>query len=572
MDPALRLVYCQSSLLDAVQRLEVFGDSKTFVDLPLLVEPGRALAAFEALSDEEKTSRERVAALVRACFAASPDDELEPWTPDDWVAEPAALASVVGEQWRPWALDLNARWKQLGRRARQSPDFKASSLLAPPHPFVAPGGRFREVYYWDSFWIVKGLLACGMRGTAVNVADNLLCYVQTFGFVPNGGRLYYLNRSQPPLLSEIVVAILEDDFDFDFAAAASHDDDDRRRQQQRNSRGEAAASLARRAVPLLEVEYDWWMRRGEHAVELSGGHVLNRYWTASVDPRPESYREDLATAAEGGVHASLAAAAESGWDFSSRWMTDDDLSSTATDRIVPVDLNAIMLRFEANLALLHDFLDSLLGHDGAAGTCWRRAQQQQNTEDRREEPSFSSEARESSSSSSSSRRFRRAGAARRKAIEALLWRDGCWTDLGGRPGRTYASDFVMLWAGGGDDLDDAAQAQVLAKLLPLVQRGGVLTSLVDSGQQWDQPNAWPPLQYFIIRGLQRLRAPAAHDLARTLRSRWLDSNYRAWAATGAMFEKLDAFRPGVGGGGGEYEPQLGFGWTNGVVLDLLTHD
>jgi len=76
---------------------------------------------------------------------------------------------------------------------------------------VIPGGRFRESYYWDSYWIVLGLLACDMKETARGLVQNLLDDVANFGFVPNGGRIYYLNRSQPPLLSEMVVTLLEAD-------------------------------------------------------------------------------------------------------------------------------------------------------------------------------------------------------------------------------------------------------------------------------------------------------------------------------------------------------------------------
>jgi len=108
---------------------------------------------------------------------------------------------------------LNKFWKELVRKV---PDdvFDAPqrfSILRKKHPFVVPGGRFRESYYWDSYWIVLGLLACDMTLTAKGLVQNLLDDVSTYGFVPNGGRIYYLNRSQPPLLSDMVVALLEAD-------------------------------------------------------------------------------------------------------------------------------------------------------------------------------------------------------------------------------------------------------------------------------------------------------------------------------------------------------------------------
>ena len=79
------------------------------------------------------------------------------------------------------------------------------SLLYQENTIIVPGGRFRESYYWDSYWINKGLLVSGMTTTANGVVNNLLTQVKTYGFVPNGGRDYYLNRSQPPFLSDMVV-------------------------------------------------------------------------------------------------------------------------------------------------------------------------------------------------------------------------------------------------------------------------------------------------------------------------------------------------------------------------------
>ena len=70
-----------------------------------------------------------------------------------------------------------------------------------------PGGRFAETYYWDSYWIVQGLLVCGMAETARGMVLNALHQVREHGLVPNGARVYYLNRSQPPLLSDMVMAL-----------------------------------------------------------------------------------------------------------------------------------------------------------------------------------------------------------------------------------------------------------------------------------------------------------------------------------------------------------------------------
>ena len=95
--------------------------------------------------------------------------------------------------------------------------------------------------------------------------------------------------------------------------------------------------------------------------------------------------------------------------------------------------------------------------------------------------------------------------------------------------------------------------------------GGFVTTLISSGQQWDAPNGWPPLEWLAIEGIRRYGRAALADSAR---DRWLDLNRRTWRATGRMMEKYDVADPNRQAGGGEYPTQDGFGWTNGVALAL----
>jgi len=103
----------------------------------------------------------------------------------------------------------------------------------------------------------------------------------------------------------------------------------------------------------------------------------------------------------------------------------------------------------------------------------------------------------------------------------------------------------------------------------LIQIGGVLTTTAISSQQWDAPNAWPPLQLLLIEGLIATGLNDARLTAETLEKDWLATNYKAYNSSGYMYEKYNAFEFGVGGGGGEYKPQQGFGWSNGVALVML---
>jgi len=151
---------------------------------------------------------------------------------------------------------------------------------------------------------------------------------------------------------------------------------------------------------------------------------------------------------------------------------------------------------------------------------------------------------------------------------------GRWHDVdivsGERAPHVSLASFSPLWAGAHDNAE-AAAAVVALQGSGLLQAGGAATTLEATGQQWDWPNAWPPLQQMVVEGLTACGVAGAAELAHDLASRWLSSNHIGWVRDGAMHEKYDATRPGERGGGGEYEPQVGFGWTNGVVLWLLAH-
>lgn len=472
------------------------------------------------------------------------------------------FARIANSSVRAWAGSVNQLWKELGRQV--APEVKEHperhTLVALKHPVVVPGGRFRETYYWDTYWIVRGLLACGMKDTAKGLVQNLLDEVEAFGFVPNGGRAYYLSRSQPPFLSDMVAAV---------AAATC--------QQQQSVRVGAVdisvttvgsdctadgadfdEDFLRPAFATLEKEYAFWMEGGEfgHAVNISVGgdsttvHTLNRFVSDWPLPRPESFLEDEATVADAGFTTAsaegrallrnIAAGAETGWDFSSRWFGDGEhLSTIRTSGLAPVDLNSVLCRVERNLAALA----SQLGDTAASA------------------------------------RYSAAATRRIAAMDALMWDEdnAQWFDLvlsTGAPNprrEETLSNFSPLWARAYDSTNTTRSHAVVDALerSGLLQPGGSATTTLNTEQQWDWPNAWAPLQQMLIEGLDGIGGQRASGLAKTLAREWLYTNYAAFQSDGFMFEKYDATRPGVGGGGGEYVPQRGFGWTNGVVLQLL---
>ena len=132
--------------------------------------------------------------------------DLQHSEPVDFEPNPTFTQKISSPGLREFGYFIHSIWPQLFRRVdpQVREHQQRHSLLALPHPIVVPGGRFRESYYWDSYWIVEGLLVSGLTSSARGVIKNLLSYIESFGFVPNGGRCYYMDRSQPPMLSEMV--------------------------------------------------------------------------------------------------------------------------------------------------------------------------------------------------------------------------------------------------------------------------------------------------------------------------------------------------------------------------------
>ena len=172
-------------LLSALNRL--YDDPKDAVDAPLACDQKQAHQRWENLG--AKPNRERIQNFAQNTFLP-PGSDLQPWYPSDHSHFPALLSHLDNDQIRKWASHLNDSWLELGRQPSeltlQFPE--RSTLLSVPHPFIIPGGRFREAYYWDSYWVVLGLIACDMLETSHNIVNNLLHCVDKYGFVPNGLR------------------------------------------------------------------------------------------------------------------------------------------------------------------------------------------------------------------------------------------------------------------------------------------------------------------------------------------------------------------------------------------------
>ncbi|XP_037534243.1 trehalase [Nematolebias whitei] len=516
-------IYCSGSILHQIQMAKLFDDDKYFVDMKLRSAPGElVLSAFQNLSNAFPNGTvppTKLQEFLDANFE-KPGTEFESWTPPDWHDKPKFLNGIADNELRVWGGKIHDLWKVLGRKILSSvkdhPELY--SQIYTPYPVVVPGGRFRELYYWDSYWVINGLLLSEMTNTTRGMIQNFLYLVNRYGFIPNGGRIYYERRSQPPFLTLMVESYYEATKDKEFL---------------------------REALPVLEKEYQFWMQTRSVAVKINGSsHVLNRFYVQAGSPRPESYSDDLELA-EGladehkeQLWMDLKAGAESGWDFTSRWYINGSgtLRETRTSQILPSDLNALLCRNERTLASFH----RLLGDGDSAA------------------------------------RYQQAAARRTAAMEALLWdaEKGAWFDYNllthSKQPEFYPSNLAPVWAQCYSEPGMADEAvRYLKGSGALEFPNGVPTSLRDSGQQWDYPNAWPPLQHMLIEGLSKLPSTEAKELAFSLAQRWIRTNWLAYVKYDAMFEKYDVNGDGKPGGGGEYEVQLGFGWTNGVALQLL---
>lgn len=521
-------IYCFGQLLHVVQMASIYPDSKTFVDMRMKYSPNETLRLFDEMMKrtDNKPSKADVEAFINHTFDPA-GSEFEEWDPDDWIAKPNFLEKIADPELREWASQLNALWKFLGRKmnddVRVNPD--QYSIIYVPHPVIVPGGRFREFYYWDSYWIIRGLILSEMYSTVRGMLENFLSIVETYGFIPNGGRIYYAMRSQPPLLIPMMKSYLDVSQDTQFL---------------------------RDSINTLEKEFNFWLTNHTVQVEKDGKHyTLAIYKDASSGPRPESYREDIISAqifkteAEKESHyAELKSAAESGWDFSSRWFilngtNKGNITHLNVRSIIPVDLNAIIYW---NAITMSGFFKEL-GNIQKAVKYEDLAKQWL------------------------------------EAVTEILWHEevGVWLDydLMNEMKRDYfyPTNIAPLWTNCYDrekrEYFVSKVMKYLEKTQIMINLGGIPTTLEHTGEQWDYPNAWPPLQYIMIVGLHQTGDNWAQDLAFEITEKWVRSNYKAYNESNAMYEKYDATVPGGHGGGGEYEVQLGFGWTNGVIMELL---
>ena len=483
-------------LFEAVQLGRLYSDSKTFVDAVPRSDPAAIRAEYQEAKGRNGFDLKE---FVDRHFDLPRIKDTRSGTKSE-----VGISEHVSDLW-----DVLTR--EADERAQHS------SLIPLPHPYVVPGGRFREIYYWDSYFTMLGLAEAGHVARIRDMVDNFAWLIDQVGFIPNGNRNYFCSRSQPPYFSLMV----------ELLAQVSND-----------------PGLPAKYQPQLLREYGFWMSGADsigpdaaahRRVVAAEGALLNRYWDDTAEPRQESYAEDIELSSSSSrepaeLFRNLRAGCESGWDFGSRWLADDDsLAGIRTTRIVPVDLNTLLLN-----------LERLIARNFEVGDDKRRAAE------------FDERAR-----------------GRERMLQTLffdedqgLFTDLTLPDLRPSPKLSIAAAYPMAFGIATDEQGRRVAERLEADFLAA---GGWVTTLRHTGQQWDAPNGWAPSQWTVYEALTRYgHAKLAREGAR----RWIDTVVRVYGDSGRLLEKYDVISPGLAGKGGEYAVQDGFGWTNGIFLRL----
>lgn len=487
------------ALFEQIQLNKVFPDGKTFVDCTPKFTTGEIMANYAA----EK---------IKADF------DLTDFVSKHFEKPKQYASGFKADTSKSVVEHIHSLWPIL---TRQPDSANPGSLISLPNSYIVPGGRFGEIYYWDSYFTMLGLQVAGKTDMIENMVDNFAYIIDKVGFIPNGNRTYFLTRSQPPFFARMVQILAE-------------------------QKGE---NTYIKYLPQLTKEYNYWMEGSEKldanntihkkVVALPNGAILNRYWDKGDFPRAESYREDVETIEkserpEKQVYSDLRAACESGWDFSSRWFKDPQkISTIQTTHIIPVDLNALLYNLEMVLAQGN----SLQGNQETANLFTQKA------------------------------------GLRKEALLNICWDNDMgyfqdynfvaqkFTDIPSLAGM-YPLTFKMATP---DQAEKAGKIIQDKFLMP----GGVVSTLIDNGQQWDYPNGWAPLQWMTIEGLRNYNN---NDLANIIKNRWVNLNTKVYKNTGKLVEKYNVVDLSLEAGGGEYPVQDGFGWTNGVLLKLISEE
>jgi alpha,alpha-trehalase len=502
-----------------IQNGNVFPDSKTFVDC---------------------TPKRKVSDIMYEYGLKKGSGlDLEKFVADNFNLPKGTQAYDNVMQEKDVVKHIKSLWSVLKRDADKNAE--GSSLLGLPNNYIVPGGRFREIYYWDSYFTMLGLKESGEDKMIESMIDNFAFLINTYGHIPNGNRSYYISRSQPPFFCMMVELLA-------------------------SIKGDA---VYKKYLPAMQKEYNYWMEGAatlkngasfKRVTKLKDGTILNRYWDDLDIPRQEGFVEDTKTANEAStekimtmrfssneamiafkttsdknIFKNLRAGACSGWDFSSRWFADaNKISTIQVLDIAPIDLNSLMMKME---------------------TVLEKAYKLTKQENLRKKMSTAAYKRYNSITTlffSKALNF----------YSDYNFNENHTTDIA-TAASMYPLCFFNLHP---DSMNGNGKMAKTFLEKYLLKDGGIVSTPNNTGQQWDAPNGWAPQQWMAIAGLDRCNQKT---LAKDIAMRWIKLNNNVYLRTSKLMEKYNVVNLKLDAGGGEYPSQDGFGWTNGVLLALI---
>ena len=431
----------------------------------------------------------------------------------------------------------------------------AQALLYLPHPYVVPGGFFNEMYGWDSYFIVLGLVADHRTKLALDMVDNTLYEVEHYGGVLNANRTYYLTRSQPPLLSAMMTAVLNDPASFPDA--------------------QAKRAWLERAYPLAVRNYEIWTRR-QH---LAGDTGLSRYFDYGHGPVIEMPDSDYYV----GVIRWLLANPSQNPGYLLKAPQHPDAAEAGKLKTSSCDVTASKIcagdwldgyRLTADYylgdrAMRESGFDTDFHFGPWGGSTHHYAGVGLNSLLYRYERDLESFAKELGKTADAER-WAKAAEARRAAIDKYLWhadqgRYMDWDFVAGKASTDpYLTMFYPLWAG----VASKQQASDLVKQLKLFEhKGGLAMSTRDTGAQWDAPFGWAPTNWIAVKGLEDY---GFHNDARRISCKFTGTIDHSFAKDHTIREKYNMVlgNADVKITAGYKTNVIGFGWTNGVYLKM----
>jgi alpha,alpha-trehalase len=432
-------------------------------------------------------------------------------------------------------------------------------LLFLPYKYVVPGGRFNEMYGWDSYFIEVGLVRDGRLDLARDMVENFFFEIEHYGTVLNANRTYYLTRSQPPFLTSMIMLL----------------------DQAEKSAGHEDRKWLAHAYEVAAHDYENWVREPH----LAGSTGLSRYYDFGDSPAPESLQD------EAGVYRRVAGYFVTHPDYAKTYVLGEDgkmepgkaagaayvvqvcdvattMAHPACDSAATIHLSADYYRGDRSMRESGFDISFRFGPYGAAThhfapVCLNSLLYK--TETDLEEMS------RQLGKSSDADKWKARAEQRKKLINQYLWggKRGLFFDYNLESARQsayeYVTTFYPLWAG----LATPEQAKAVAANLKIFERpGGLLTSTVETGGQWDSPYGWAPLQLLAVEGLRRYGYNADADRVSYEFLSTVAANYRR---EGTIREKYDVItRSSEAHVTAGYQANVvGFGWTNGVFLQFL---